>query len=1094
MSEDSTSTGTSATTATTATNFDTAEVVKPLHDLTEEEVALWLRNIGLARFAPVFAEQEATGDVLGDLSDDDLRELGLQVIHRKKFEKARKAALEKGADITRRAGNSYVKKITIEASPDVTGVSGIGVSNISSAASSMQSRNVERKLQMAESLFSQWGVTSVQKYVGSGGFSDVFLVQDRKGESVIGKWIPCRDQKELSTSEREANGLMQLRHKNIVKIYALHVSLQPLGLACMMEYLPGGDLEDLIFPKSQNRNAPAPPPLAEPFVLAILYDVACALQYLHDDNIFHRDIKPANILLDESHERAVLADFGLMKDVHDGGGMGMNSRAAPMTIAGTVYYFSPEQHEQAAHYDAKVDMFALGLVLLDLLLRKREGGLPGTLVLTNEGKAIERWQAMAEHRGYSEFCCSLLRSMLRVKSSDRMSSAELVAALSERVSQRRGHARRLSAGSVTSASDSITEEQLTSQVLATRVIGQNTRFDAAPYLVKRESSAMSAEASTPTRTDSVKSSEKSKDVTHVAEPNPLLDSLSGSGMEGILGSLSKVNEEGSGEEKEEEEEEEAGEVAPALLDSLSAEPGEFSLPPLPASEEPVMKKKEEETPSDEPRYSVETREYLEEKNKRIPAALRESELSPFKAGGSSENLNANTYMTAKEKVEVEDKKHEKEGASVKTASATTTAAPPAYTPPGPTIAQLPPPSWGSSGSMLPQKSSPSSQAPSSYSQEGNTYLPYGGGNGFAYSSAPSNPYSYAPTDEEETSPVKSTPPTSTYTPAPARSAAPTSTSNASSTTGTGGGTASGSANGSGGYVSSTVHTSSASSDVPAPVAAENTSSAVPPPHTSSASSVSKQGPPSMQSVQLTSVSKAGGGDARLRSFSQTRGVDVKFFRDSSHLLSEFKQIAEGIAEYQTKMTKKFKKTLFLIDKVMFYKCSDKDRNKVSYAVPLRRARISKAVNDARELIVRTSERELKLKTESEAKCDSWIQGIDSSRKKGFELPIFPVEIVQGLSMNSDVTIALGICLDGIHLIQMGFRKHVLKTFPMGTVREWGFVPKASILWLRVLLPQAITLQFQTDEGKDMVRILQDIATENAKRLHQELVKSSAVEL
>ena len=90
------------------------------------------------------------------------------------------------------------------------------------------------------------------------------------------------------------------------------------------------------------------------------YDVAIemskAVYYLHKHGISHRDIKPENILLCDQWK---LCDFGLSKAKVE----------SMLSYKGTSYYMAPEMLGEK--YDQSVDVFALGIVFLELYLGKR---------------------------------------------------------------------------------------------------------------------------------------------------------------------------------------------------------------------------------------------------------------------------------------------------------------------------------------------------------------------------------------------------------------------------------------------------------------------------------------------------------------------------------------------------------------------------------------------------------------------------------------------------------------------------------------------------------------------------------------------------
>lgn len=96
-------------------------------------------------------------------------------------------------------------------------------------------------------------------------------------------------------------------------------------------------------------------------VVRILAKVARAVHFAHQRGILHRDLKPANILLDDNDEPYV-ADFGLAKRLDAGAAASKSSG-----IVGTLGYMSPEQAKGVAELTPAADVYALGVILFELL-------------------------------------------------------------------------------------------------------------------------------------------------------------------------------------------------------------------------------------------------------------------------------------------------------------------------------------------------------------------------------------------------------------------------------------------------------------------------------------------------------------------------------------------------------------------------------------------------------------------------------------------------------------------------------------------------------------------------------------------------------
>jgi serine/threonine-protein kinase len=154
----------------------------------------------------------------------------------------------------------------------------------------------------------------------------------------------------------EARAAAGLNHPHIVTVHDAGASDQGLYLA--MERLKGQDLRQLLAAGWR----PTPKEAAQ-----IVRRVADALSYAHDKGIVHCDVKPANIFMVGRTTPKVL-DFGIAH-VHRGPG----SESRPALAAGSPYYMAPEQL-RGEPVDRRVDVYALGAVLYELLTGKRAFG------------------------------------------------------------------------------------------------------------------------------------------------------------------------------------------------------------------------------------------------------------------------------------------------------------------------------------------------------------------------------------------------------------------------------------------------------------------------------------------------------------------------------------------------------------------------------------------------------------------------------------------------------------------------------------------------------------------------------------------------
>jgi TolB-like protein/DNA-binding SARP family transcriptional activator/tetratricopeptide (TPR) repeat protein/tRNA A-37 threonylcarbamoyl transferase component Bud32 len=106
-------------------------------------------------------------------------------------------------------------------------------------------------------------------------------------------------------------------------------------------------------------------PLAQ--AIAILRDVALALEYAHGQGVVHRDIKPDNVLLSSGGRTAVVTDFGIAKAMS---ASKMSAGAGTITLegfaVGTPEYIAPEQ-ARAGDVDARADLYSWGVMAYELL-------------------------------------------------------------------------------------------------------------------------------------------------------------------------------------------------------------------------------------------------------------------------------------------------------------------------------------------------------------------------------------------------------------------------------------------------------------------------------------------------------------------------------------------------------------------------------------------------------------------------------------------------------------------------------------------------------------------------------------------------------
>src|SRR3954471_5603046 len=201
--------------------------------------------------------------------------------------------------------------------------------------------------------------------LGSGGMGTVFLAEHpRIGSKVALKAINpefARSAEVFARFVNEAKAVNQIGHDHIVDITDFGIA-RTGDCYFMMEYLEGDTVSGAL--KKAGR---LPPDRA----LSIAAQIADALSASHEHGIIHRDLKPANIFLilrDDVEDFVKVLDFGLAKLTY-GDELGMYPSRVE-TMMGTPYYMAPEQCEGRAEFDHRSDVYALGVILFEMLTGK----------------------------------------------------------------------------------------------------------------------------------------------------------------------------------------------------------------------------------------------------------------------------------------------------------------------------------------------------------------------------------------------------------------------------------------------------------------------------------------------------------------------------------------------------------------------------------------------------------------------------------------------------------------------------------------------------------------------------------------------------
>ncbi|KAJ8360672.1 hypothetical protein SKAU_G00171970 [Synaphobranchus kaupii] len=191
-------------------------------------------------------------------------------------------------------------------------------------------------------------VFDFMEVLGSGAFSEVFMVKERKTGNHFA--LKCVKKKQLKENnlENEIAVLTRIKHDNVVGLEDFYESETHYYL--VMQLVSGGELFDRILDRGV---------YSEKDASKVIRQVLQAVDYLHQNSIVHRDLKPENLLYysQDENSKIMISDFGLSK---------MDDHGAMSTACGTPGYVAPEVLAQKP-YGKAVDCWSIGVITYILL-------------------------------------------------------------------------------------------------------------------------------------------------------------------------------------------------------------------------------------------------------------------------------------------------------------------------------------------------------------------------------------------------------------------------------------------------------------------------------------------------------------------------------------------------------------------------------------------------------------------------------------------------------------------------------------------------------------------------------------------------------
>lgn len=207
------------------------------------------------------------------------------------------------------------------------------------------------------------GKYELKKMIGEGGMGAVYEATHKLiGRRLAVKFLHSQytsNEEVVIRFQREAQAAAAIGHDNIIEVTDMGQTDDGAPFL-VMEYLEGLDVRGLLAEQGA---------LSVEEAADIMVQSLSALQAAHQAGIIHRDLKPENIYLIHKAERdnyVKLLDFGISKfrSLEGEGSKGLTQTG---TVLGTPYYMSPEQARGDQSIGPKSDIYAMGVILFQMV-------------------------------------------------------------------------------------------------------------------------------------------------------------------------------------------------------------------------------------------------------------------------------------------------------------------------------------------------------------------------------------------------------------------------------------------------------------------------------------------------------------------------------------------------------------------------------------------------------------------------------------------------------------------------------------------------------------------------------------------------------
>lgn len=253
------------------------------------------------------------------------------------------------------------------------------------------------------------GKYKVSGIVAKGGMGVVYkaIHPSLKRYVVIKKMTARGKSTNAERFKKEAQILLDLQSPYIVHLFDYFTESDFRYM--VEEFVDGAALDNLI--KKQTT-------LPCPIAMLIMQDACYALKYAHSKEIVHRDIKPGNILISKRGE-IKLADFGIASDSSEGDNVTQTGMAL-----GTPAYMPPEQFEDSASVDNRADIYALGIMLYEMVTGTKPYPQSFSIETLNTIKKGKYINPRKIDKKIPHILAKLIHKMIRPKAKSRFHSVD----------------------------------------------------------------------------------------------------------------------------------------------------------------------------------------------------------------------------------------------------------------------------------------------------------------------------------------------------------------------------------------------------------------------------------------------------------------------------------------------------------------------------------------------------------------------------------------------------------------------------------------------------------------------------------------------